>query len=619
MVLRPLAVAASMLALAACATAPGSVPPPPEAAMIPATTPEPVAAPAASEHDRLFQLFKDDDEATLKLNPMSAITRGDLRYADQFGDGITDQYYASMRALAQQDLATLHSIDRAKLDPTDQIAWDVFDYTEKDALEGYKPEYLDVSKVRPLNHFYGQQSSYPTFASGTGAAPFNTLADYDNNLTRHAGYVWWIDQAIARFKQGEAMGVVETKLTIRNVIEQLDNQLRQTPEESQFYGPIKQFPASFTAADKARLTTAYRTAITDRLFPAITRLRNFLRDDYLAHARDGVGLKYMKGGDALYRYQLRSTTTLDLTPEAIHSLGLSEVARITKGFEGVRQEVGFKGSLPQFFDYMRTSPKFQPKTREQLGHDYRALQARVETLIPTYFSVKPKASLSIRPYDPTIEKFQAGGSYEQGTPDGSRPGTFYYNAYDLPSRSTWQETTLFLHEGEPGHHFQVSIAQENEALAPFQRFGGNTAYVEGWALYSETLGYDMGFYKDPYQRFGTLNDEMLRAMRLVVDTGLHADGWTREQAIAYMLSHSGMSKTDATAEVERYIAIPSQATAYKVGALTIQRLRDHARAELGDKFDIREFHSQVLMDGALPLAILEQKIDGWIEAKRRAQ
>ena len=238
--------------------------------------------------------------------------------------------------------------------------------------------------------------------------------------------------------------------------------------------------------------------------------------------------------------------------------------------------------------------------------------------MPEYFSSLPKTKLEIRPYDPVIEKFQAGGSYEQGTPDASRPGTFYFNAYDLPSRTTPGMTTLYLHEGSPGHHFQISLAQENEALPAFMRFGGNTAYVEGWALYSETLGYDMGFFKDPYQRFGTLSDEMLRAMRLVVDTGIHSKGWTRQRAIDYMLANSDMGKTDATAEVERYIVIPSQALAYKIGALTIQRLRKKAQVELGTKFDIREFHAQVLMTGALPLAILEKKIDAWIAAKKAA-
>jgi uncharacterized protein (DUF885 family) len=325
---------------------------------------------------------------------------------------------------------------------------------------------------------------------------------------------------------------------------------------------------------------------------------------------------YLKGGDALYRYQVQSTTTLPLTPDQIHELGLKEVARITTEFEKVKQEVGFKGDLHAFFDYMRTSPKFQPKSRAQLTQDYYTLKKKVDAQVPRFFSQVPKTPLVIRPYPEYREKFEAGGSYDSGTPDGKRPGTFYFNAYDLPSRSTWEETTLFLHEGEPGHHFQISLAQEDTSLPSFMRFGGNTAYVEGWALYSETLGYPMGFYKDPYARFGTLNDEMLRAMRLVVDTGIHAKGWTRDQAIDYMLSHSGMGKTDATAEVERYIAIPSQAVAYKVGALKIQELRDRAKAALGPKFDIREFHAQILNSGALPLSILDQKIDRWIAAEK---
>jgi len=282
----------------------------------------------------------------------------------------------------------------------------------------------------------------------------------------------------------------------------------------------------------------------------------------------------------------------------------------------VKQEVGFQGGLPQFFEYLRTDPKFKKPTREALTQGYYDIGKAVDAKLPTYFSTLPKAKLEIRPYEPFREKFQAGGSYEQGTPDGSRPGIFYFNAYDLPSRTTPGMTTLYLHEGSPGHHFQISLAQENADLPAFMRFGGNTAYVEGWALYAETLGYDMGFYKDPYQRFGTLSDEMLRAMRLVVDTGIHAKGWTREQAIDYMLAHSDMGKTDATAEVERYIAIPSQALAYKTGAMTIQRLRKKAEAELGSKFDVREFHAQVLMTGALPLAILEQKIDRWISSKK---
>ena len=580
------------------------------------------AAPAAqavqSEHDNLFNLFKASDEANLKRNPLNALFRGDMRYADRLGDYITDEYFAGERAAAEHDLAALHQIDRSKLDATDQLAYDTFEYQTKDALRGLQPDMLALTVVRPLNHFFGFHTFYPTFASGQGAAPFKTLEDYENNLKRHKEFVVLVDRSIERFKQGQASGVVETKMTVRNMIEQLDNQLKQPVEESSYYGPVKKFPDTVPAADRERLTAAYRAAVADELYPALTRLRDYLKNDYLASARDGAGIMYMKGGDKLYRYQIQSTTTLPLTPEEIHETGLKEVARITAEMEKVKDEVGFKGTLHQFFENLRADPKLKAKSREDLTQRYYAVGKAVDAKLPAYFSTLPKAKLEIRPYEPFREKFEAGGSYQSGTPDGSRPGIFYFNAYDLPSRTTPGVTTLYLHEGAPGHHFQISLAQENAALPSFMRFGGTTAFAEGWGLYAETLGYDMGFYADPYQRMGTLDDEMLRAMRLVVDTGIHSKGWTREQAIDYMLTHSSMGKTDATAEVERYIVIPSQATAYKIGALTIQRLRDKAKAELGDKFDIREFHAQVLMTGALPLAILEQKIDRWIASKKSA-
>ena len=581
-----------------------------------ATQPAPATAAAETAHDRLFRLFKESDEAQLRRNPLFGIFRGDLRYADQFGDYITDQYYAAEKAAAEADLAALRSIDRASLSRTDQLAYDVFQFNTRDTLKGYDPAILSLTKVRPLNHFSGFHTFYPTFSSGAGGAPFKTVEDYDNALKRHAGYVVLLDRSIGRFKEGEAAHVFETKMTIKNVIEQLDTQLKQPVEESPFYGPIKKFPEGFSEADKTRLTAAYRETIANDIYPAMKRLRDYLSDSYLPKARDGHGLMYMKGGDRLYRYLVESTTTLPLTPEEIHQTGLSEVARITKEMEKVKQEVGFKGTLHQFFEHLRTDPKYKSKSREALTQRYYDVGKAVDAKLPTYFSTMPKAKLEIRPYEPFREKFEAGGSYAQGTPDGSRPGIFYFNAYDLPSRTSPGITTLYLHEGSPGHHFQISLAQENEALPAFMRFGGNTAYVEGWALYAETLGYDMGFFADPIQRQGTLDDEMLRAMRLVVDTGIHSKGWTREQAIDYMLSHSSMGKTDATAEVERYIAIPSQATAYKTGAMTIQRLRRKAESELGNKFDIREFHAQVLMTGSLPLSILEQKIDRWIASKK---
>jgi uncharacterized protein (DUF885 family) len=600
---RVLIVSCSLLAFAAPAAAQPS--------------PAPSAAQAAL-HERLFQLFKESDEASLKRNPIQALLRGDMRYADRLGDLFSDAHYQAEKAAAEQDLASLQAIPRAELSPTDQIAYDAFEYETKDTLRGLQPDLLTLTEALPMNHFFGLHTQYPTIASGQGGAPYSTLADYQAGLSRDRDFAANIDEAIRQWRKGEAEGVVDSKLTVRNMIEQLDNQLQLKPEDSPYWGPIKTFPAAIGAADRARITQAYRASLKDVVYPALKRMRDFLANDYVGHAREGVGLMYMKGGDALYRYDIESTTTLPMSPNQIHELGLNEVARITRDFDAVRQEVGFTGDLHAFFDYMRSSPKFQPKSGQQLTNDFYRIKTAVEAKVPQYFSTVPRTPLVIRPYPAYREKFEAGGSYDAGTPDGSRPGTFYFNTYDLPSRSTWEETTLFLHEGEPGHHFQISLAQEDKGLPNFMRFGGNTAYVEGWALYAETLGYDMGFYKDPYQRFGTLNDEMLRAMRLVVDSGIHSKGWTRDQAIQYMLDNSGESRTDATAEVERYIAIPSQAVAYKIGALKIQELRRKAETALGPKFDVREFHAQVLNTGALPLGILEQKIDRWIAMKKAA-
>lgn len=571
---------------------------------------------AATESQRLTALFAADDEASLQRNPLNAMFRGDMRYADRFGDFISDAYFANERKAAEANLEALKSIDRAKLNATDKIAYDVFKQNQNDALKGLSKEIMDLTVVRPLNHFFGFHTFYPTFASGQGAAPFKTVQDYDNNLKRHKEFIVLMDRSIDRFRQGMASGVFETKMTITNVVDQLNTQLAQKTEESPYFGPVLKFPEGFSDADKARLTAEYRDIIENGLYPANARLRDFLRDSYLPLAREQVGLSAMKGGEGLYQYMIEQTTTLPLKADEIHNLGLSEVGRIKSGMEAIRKEVGFKGTLSEFFEHLRSDPKFKLSSRDALTQGYYDIGKIVDAKISTQFKYLPKAPLEIKPYEEFREKYEAGGSYQSGTPDGSRPGTFYFNAYDLPSRTTPGMTTLYLHEGAPGHHFQISIAQENEKLPAFMRFGGNTAYVEGWALYSETLGYDMGLFKDPYQRFGTLSDEMLRAMRLVVDTGLHSKGWTREQAIDYMLANSDMGKTDATAEVERYIAIPTQALAYKIGALTIMRLKEKAKTQLGKKFDVREFHNQVLNTGALPLTVLEKKIDDWISASK---
>ena len=568
----------------------------------------PVETPAAALH----KLFTDSDEAALKRQPINALFRGDLRYADRLGDLYSDAATEAAYQADKTDLAALARIDRTKLKATDRIAYDTFKRNTELDMGGLTPAMRLLRDVRPIDHFFGAQTWYPDVSSGQGAAPFKTVLDYENNIKRHRQFAQQIDLAIGRFREGMKSGVVQPKLVVRNIVEQLDTQLKGGAEASTFMGPLKTFPDGISPVDRARLTAETTAAVRDGIFPAYTRLRNFLRDSYLPVAREGVGLAHMPGGLALYRYLIESNTTLPMTPDQIHNLGLSEVARISRGMADIKIRVGFKGTLPQFFDSLRAHPQFKYKTKEEMRDEFLSVGKRVDLRVREQFSTIPKSALEIRPVPEYREKTDAGGSYNQGTPDGSRPGVFYYNSYDLPSRSKIGSETLYLHEAVPGHHFQISLAQENTVLPPFMRFGGNTAYVEGWALYAETLWPELGVETDPYQRFGGLDDEMLRALRLVVDSGLHAKKWTRDQAIEYMLAHSGMSRTDATIEVERYIAIPGQALAYKIGQLTILRLKAKAQAALGAKFDPRKFHAQVLMTGALPMTVLEAKINDWI-------
>ncbi|KQN22495.1 MULTISPECIES: DUF885 domain-containing protein [unclassified Sphingomonas] len=573
--------------------------------------PAPIAG-DGPEDAKLKQLFYASDERDLKNDPLQAIFRGDMRYADRFGEYLTDARTAQDKRNVEQDLAAIAAIDRSKLTRVDQIAYDVFRNGREVALRGFAPNLVAIDRLLPLSHFGGFQTFYPDFASGKGGAPFKTVADYENNLRRNAGYAAVYDRAIARFREGMAKGVTQPKLVVRNMIGQFDNLIAEGVEKSTFYAPVTMFPASIPAADRTRLTAAYAKQVREVINPAHVRMRDFLANEYLAKARDTVGLSALPGGAALYAQRIEDSTTLPLEPEAVHQLGLSEVARITQAMEVQKAAVGFKGTLAAFFDHLRTDPRFQPKSAAAVREGYEAIGKRVNARIATQFSLVPKSPLEIRAVPDFRAKTDAAGSYQQGTPDGTRPGIFYYNTYDLPTRYLWGMETLYLHEAVPGHHYQISLAQENVALPAFIRFGGNTAYVEGWALYAETLWKELGVESDPYQRMGGLNDEMLRAMRLVVDTGIHAKGWSRDQAIAYMLANSPMGRTDATAEVERYISIPGQALAYKIGQLTILRMKAKAQAAQGAAFDPRAFHAQVLDTGALPMPVLEKKIDDWL-------
>jgi uncharacterized protein (DUF885 family) len=575
-------------------------------------------AKAQNPSQALAALFAASDEANLRRNPIAALYRGDLRYADHLGNPLSDEYYAAERSAAENELAALAAIDRGKLTGDERISYDVFKWQRTIDLKGLQPDILAATAVRPVDHFNGIHAFFADISSGDSAAPFKTVKDYDNGLSRIDDFVVIADTAVARMREGMATGVVQPKLVVQNVVEQLDQLLADEVEASAFYKPLTAFPAAVSAADQDRLKTAYRASIGTKLRPALQRLRDFMANEYLAAARDTVGLQDMKGGAELYRYLVEVNTTTNLTPAEIHQIGLDEVKRLHGEMEKVKAQVGFTGTLQQFFEHIRTDPKFKPQSREWLQQTYVGIGKRLDSTLPNLFSTLPKTALEIRPVPALTEKGAARGSYNSGTPDGSRPGVFYFNAYDLPSRTTPSMETLYLHEGAPGHHFQISLAQENLSLPSFQRFGGNTAYVEGWGLYSETLGRELGVYTDPYQYFGYLDSQLFRAIRLVVDTGIHSKGWTRDQTIQYILDNSSRGRSNATAETERYIAMPGQALAYKIGQLKISQLRNKAEKQLGSKFDIREFHAQVLMSGALPLAVLEAKIDHWIAAKKRA-
>ena len=603
--IRHLLLGAATLAIAACTTTQAKAP------MATVT-----ATPAVNPSDALKLLFAASDEANLTRNPVAAIYRGDLRYADRLGEFITDDYFAAERGAAEADIAALARIDRAALSADQRVSYDTFKWQRTIDLRGLQPDLLALTAVRPIDHFNGLHTLFSELSSGDGVAPYKTVADYRAGLMRNVDFVRFADNAIERMRQGLASGVVQPKLVMENVVQQLDMMIADGVEGSAFYRPVTKFPADIPADQQLRLRAAFAQAIRGDILPALTRLRDFIRTDYLPRARTSVGLGEMTGGAELYRYLVEQQTTTTMTPDEIHDIGLREVARLQGEMAAVKTQVDFKGSLREFFDHIRTDPKFKPKSREWLQAEYVAIGTRVDANIGKLFSAVPKTALEIRPVPALTEKGAARGSYNNGTPDGSRPGVFYFNAYDLPSRTTPSMVTLYLHEGAPGHHFQISLAQENAALPSFQRFGGNNAYVEGWGLYSETLGRELGVLEDPYQYFGYLDSQLFRAIRLVVDTGIHTKGWTRDKSIQYILDNSSRGRANATAETERYIAIPGQALGYMIGNLKITELRRRAEAALGPRFDPRDFHAQILMTGALPLAILEAKIDAWIAAKK---
>ncbi len=559
----------------------------------------------------LAALFEEHFERGLEMNPLRATFIGDYRYNDRMANSNSPEYRAAATAMDEEFLQRLSKIDREQLGYQDQLSYDLFRIKREESLEGNQ----FPSHLIPINQFYSLTSMFVQLGSGTSAHPFKTVKDYDDFLSRADQFAINVDQVITNMRDGMRAGVVQPRILMAKLVPQLESQIVDNAEDSSFYAPIKAMPSDFNEEQRARLVAAYEDKISNTIIPAYERLNNFVGDDYLAAARETVGLSALPNGKAWYSYMVRLRTTTDMTPDEIHQVGLDEVARIHDEMRGVMTEVGFEGDLHDFFDFVNTDEQFFYDEAEELIQGYRDMTDHISELSRSLFEIFPKTAFEVRRVEPFREQSAAGGSYMSGTADGSRPGVFYANAYDIKARGKWAMESLFLHEAIPGHHFQIMIQRENEALPDFRRYGGFTAFSEGWGLYAESLGKELGVYTDPYQYFGGLNAELWRSIRLVVDTGIHAKGWTRQQVLDYMYANSAVVEARAVAEAERFMAIPGQALAYKVGQLKIRAIRDTAEARLGERFDVKGFHTEVLKDGAMPLSILEAKIDRWIEAQ----
>jgi uncharacterized protein (DUF885 family) len=555
----------------------------------------------------LFAKFWDKQS---RLDPMSATAQGDNRYNNLLPNDQTQAFRDTLRTFYQGYLDDIKRFDRNTLDENDKISYDIFQYDLQERVAGLKLN----TWMMPFQQFWGLPISLGQYGSGSGNQPFKTVKDYDNWLGRVDGFTVWADSAIGNFRRGMKAGVVLPKALVVKMIPQMSAKdiVVTDPTKSLFYGPINSFPKDFSDADKQRITAAYKQAIMTKLVPTYKKLGTFLSTEYLPKSRPTTGINAVPGGPEIYRYYVGYWTTTEKTPAEIHALGLHEVARLRAEMERVKTELGFKGTLREFFESLKHDPKAMPfKSAEEVLAGFRKIQATIDPNLKKMFGRVPKTPFEIRRTE-AFREASASAEYNQGSPDGTRPGIFYI---PMPKPAEYNVTTgmesLFLHEAIPGHHYQISLQQENTSLPKFRQFAGYGAMTEGWALYCESLGKELGLYKDPYQYLGALNDEMLRAVRLVVDTGMHTGQMTREQAIAYMLDNMSDSEGNDTAAIERYMAIPGQALAYKIGQLKIQELRARYEKQLGSKFKLSDFHDELLKDGVMPLAVLEKKMDAW--------
>lgn len=547
-------------------------------------------------------------EEQLKLNPVAATANGDNRYNDQLNIDFTDSHRAKIKALLEKTQTSLGEIDREKLDANDQITFDILKRDIELGLEGLTFQ----DNLMPLNQFYGFHLTFAQLGSGSVMQPFATKKDYENWEKRmHIGAAY-MDSSIVYFKKGVAANIVLPKALVQKIIPQLQSFNVSDIKQSTFYGPLNNFPKDFTAADKAKFTQEYTQIIQSKIMPAYARLAHYLQTEYLPKSRTTTGISAIPNGAKYYQYLIRVLTTTDKPAEEIYQTGLSEVKRIRTEMEKIKDGVSFKGDLKAFFEFMRTDKQFMPyKKPAEVLAAFETIHKKMEPALKTMFGRVPKTPFEVRQTE-AFRAASASAEYFQGSEDGTRPGIFYVPILDATKFNTTSGMeSLFLHEAIPGHHYQVSLQQENSAMPKFRRFGGNSAYAEGWALYTESLGKELGLYTDPYQYMGALGDEMHRAIRLVVDAGMHSKNMTREEAIKYMMDNEPLGEEGTIAEIERYMAIPAQALSYKIGALKIREIRERLSKELGPKFKLSDFHDEILKDGNMPLDVMENKMNRW--------
>lgn len=546
-----------------------------------------------------------------ELSPLDATLNGQNEYNDQLQFEMTDSYRAKQKAFFEKYETELSKVDETKLNSEEKISYEIIKWEVsigKDLLK-------QPSNLVPVHQFWGTHLTMGQYAGGTSAQPFKTEKDYRNFLKRMDLYAVWMDSAMVYMKKGMDKGVVLPRALTLKLIPQFAEMTTPSITDNLYFSSIKIMPATFSEAVKKDLTAKYTAVISDKLVPRFNKMAQFLKNDYLPASRTTSGIGSLPFGKDLYATYVKMWTTTNLTPDEIHELGLKEVARLHAEMEKIKTQVGFKGTLMAFFEEVRNKKELKPfKKPEEVIANFESIYARIKPNVDKLFSLQPKTKFEIRRTEAFREK-TASAEYSQGTADGTRPGIFYVPIPDVANYNLYGDEDLFLHEAIPGHHFQVSLQQENQQLPDFRKFNWFGAYGEGWALYTESLGSELGLYKDPYQYFGMLGNEMHRAIRLVVDTGIHSKGWTREQAIQYSLENEAESEASIIAEIERYMAIPGQALSYKIGQLKIIELRKKAEAKMGSKFDIRKFHEKVLESGVLPLALLEKKINDWIEAE----